>query len=489
MSETVTNTTDTTNTKDIRLSQRIMNNPRPALLWTVGILALVIVEFGALARTIIALLQIIATSIPGNPGASILATLAQYAADIPTLLSREIFPNRGYYNGEMWVGTFLGLQPKYAWLFRFTLVYVYSFVWVGWVWVGYKWFRKHYRYADWTPRDDMADRLRSHRWGQFGFIVVFLFIVLAIFAPVMGPTTFQKNINDPFSYQTKYYDESTDSVQSIKIGNANLQSSSGGAGENVGIWTYDDFGRFHPFGTLTTGTDLFTFLAYGARISLLIGIGSIAVSGFIAIAFSMITSYYKGLADYIVVFTSDSIQALPLLLILILCVVVFRGSWIASLYNGAILLIGIFSFFYWPFFWRAIRGPALQISEETWIDAAKSYGQTPRKIMEKHMAPYVLGYLLIYASMSIGGVIISIAALSYLGLGISPPTPEWGRAVAAGKPYVTGASWHMAFIPGVLITLVVLGFNALGDGIRDAIDPQSVEGEGGSEAAIAGGGG
>jgi peptide/nickel transport system permease protein len=89
------------------------------------------------------------------------------------------------------------------------------------------------------------------------------------------------------------------------------------------------------------------------------------------------------------------------------------------------------------------------------------------------MLPYILGYVLVYGSMTLGGAIIAIAGLSFLGLGVSAPTPEWGRAVNAGQEYVGTVSWHISFIPGALITLVVTGFNALGDGIRDAIDPQS----------------
>ncbi|MFB6218115.1 MAG: ABC transporter permease, partial [Halobacteriaceae archaeon] len=93
--------------------------------------------------------------------------------------------------------------------------------------------------------------------------------------------------------------------------------------------------------------------------------------------------------------------------------------------------------------------------------------------MRKHILPYITGYLLVYGSMNLGGVIIGIAGLSYLGLGVNPPVPEWGRAISQGQSYIGGSSWHVSIVPGVLITLLVIGFNALGDGIRDAIDPES----------------
>lgn len=103
------------------------------------------------------------------------------------------------------------------------------------------------------------------------------------------------------------------------------------------------------------------------------------------------------------------------------------------------------------------------------------------------MLPYVVGYLLIYTSLKLGGIIIAVAALSFLGPGVNPPTPEWGFAVSEGRSYIASPSWHISLIPGIAITIVV-GFNALGDGIRDAIDPESGGSDEGAGAAAAGGG-
>jgi len=451
----------TQQTDEVPLAQRIKENPRPLAIWLVMGALLVAVEFGALLEVVADFITVLIGLIPGNPLSGLVTFLDQLGSDIPTLLSRETIPNRGYFNGERYVNTFLGLEPMLAWLVRIALVYTYSLLFLGWVWNGYVRFRRHYRYADWTPRDDVVDRLRSHRWGQFGLIVVFLFLVLALFAPTLGPTTAEANILNPYSHTLQYWDGSA--VQEITVGQANLQSGSQGSGsQNVGPWTYDDFGRFHPFGTTTNGKDMFTFLAHGARISLSIAIATMVLAGCISLGLAMLTAYYKGLADLLVVVTSDSIQALPQLMLLILLMVVFNRTWLAEFYDGALLMVLIFVLGYWPFLWRAIRGPALQIAEEEWIDAAKSFGQRPSTIMRKHMAPYVLGYLLIYASMSLGGIIIAVAGLSYLGLGINPPTPEWGRIISSGQPYVATQSWHISLIPGIMITLVVTGFNAMG---------------------------
>jgi peptide/nickel transport system permease protein len=479
-----------TGEKTASLTDRIAATPTPAVLWAVGLVVLLAVEFGAVLQTGAALVAGLGRAVPGLSPET-LDGLRSAARSVPTLLSRETIPNQGWRTGAdgPWRSTFAGAEPKHAWLVRVGLIYAYAFVFFAWLWLGYRTYRRHYRRADWTPRDDVVDRLRGHRWGQFGLVVVFAFVVMALFAPAMGPTTADRNILNPYDHEIKYYDAGTGGVETISVGDANLRSGSEGSSRNVGPWTYDAYGRFHPFGTLPSGKDLFTFLAEGARVSLSIGVASMLISGIIGLAMATVTAYYKGVVDLLVILTSDSIKALPLLMVLILVVVVFQGTWLAEVYNGAVLLTLVLALVNWPHLWRAVRGPALQVAEATWIDAARSFGQSPAVIMRKHMAPYIVGYMMVYASMSLGGVVIAVAGLSFLGLGITPPTPEWGRAVSVGQPYVATASWHISLLPGVLVTLVVTGFNALGDGLRDAIDPESENGTADVESATAGGGG
>ncbi|GAA0223628.1 ABC transporter permease [Haladaptatus pallidirubidus] len=476
------------------IRERIADNPRPAMLWFTGFALLVALEFGALANTVMAMpWELLMDKLPSflTSIAAPFATVGDALANIPTLLSRDIFDNSGWRQpGGGWGGTFLGLSPAIIWALRVVLVYAYALVFLYWLWRGYLTFREHYRYADWTPRDDMVNRFRGHSWGLFGFIVVFMFVVMAVFAPALGTTTVERTIENPFSYETKYLDTETGQVETTLIGEANRGSGSEGAGSNVAPMTYDEFDRWHPFGTMPSGKDMFTFMVHGARVSLFIGVVAIGLSGFVAAGLALLTAYYKGLADLAVVVVGDSIMSLPRLLFLILLSFVLQGTWIAGVYNGGFLLALLFAATGWPFLWRAVRGPAFQVSEQEWIDAARSFGQKPRVTMQKHMAPYILGYLLVYASMTLGGIIIAVAGLSFLGLGVNAPTPEWGRAVNVGQTYVATQSWHISFIPGVLIVLVVTAFNALGDGIRDAIDPQSDSGEDGSaEVAAAGGSG
>ncbi|MFC7142269.1 ABC transporter permease [Halosimplex aquaticum] len=507
--------TDTARQRDVRddstLRERIAANPKPAATWAAVALGLIAVEFGALLAGIILVLDsaLIGTTAlvevfvgVFSPAASetvlgfqqsataFLDGLRSAANSIPTLLSRETIPNQGYKTGPNgpWENTFLGLEPAVAWAIRATLVYVYAFVLAYWAFRGWRVYRDHYRNADWTPRDDVVDRLRGHRWAQFGIVVVLVFATMALFAPSLGPTTVEQNIESPYSHEIQYFDAESGEVQTALAGDANFNSKSKGNGDqNVGPMTYDDFGRFHPFGTLTNGRDLFTFAVMGARVSLTVSALAMGLAGIIAIIMSLASAYYKGIVDLATILAADGITSIPQLLLLLMVAMAFRGHWLADVFNGGFLLALVFGLTGWPGLWRAVRGPALQVSEEEWIDAAESFGQRPSVTMRKHMLPYVLPYLLIYGSMAVGGIVIALSALSFIGggLGINPPTPAWGRAIEMGRNYVSTQSWHIALIPGMLIVILVTGLNAFGDGIRDAIDPES---EGGAEEEAAAGG-
>jgi peptide/nickel transport system permease protein len=399
--------------------------------------------------------------------------------DMQTLISRETIPNHGYQTpaGD-WEGTFLGLSPRYAWLTRFLLVWVYAAVFIGWLWQGYNVFREHYRAMDWTPRDDVIDRLRSHSWGVFGIVVVLGFIVLALFAPAIATYPIQENVYQPYAEDSefKYFNEESGEVEMAHHGDANLDSRSQGEGSGtVSINEYDEYGRYAPLGTTPSGEDMMTHIAYGAQTSLTIAFVSITIAVFLAMLLSLASAFYGGIVDLMTIIGTDTIISIPIFVLVLMMSVVFSQGdvWIAEPMDGGFLLALIYAFAYMPGMWRSIRGPSLQVAQEEWVDAAKSYGQRPLAIMRKHMAPYVMSYLIIYGSLLIGGIIIVTSALSFLGYGVTEPTPEWGRLISDGRNAVATESWHVSTVSGAMIAIVVTGFNALGDGIRDAIDPQA----------------
>ena len=409
------------------------------------------------------------------------------ASSLPALTSRETIPNQGYRTPDGgWEGTFMGLSPAWAWALRTVLVVAFATACLAWGWKGFNVYREHYRQADWTPADDTIRRFKSNYWGLFGFVIVFLFVVMALWAPAVSPVQAEHNIYEPNAHEFEYLTEEGE-VETITHVFANLDSRSDGQ-NTVGLMSYDGYDRFAPLGTTNRGQDMMTHLSYGARTSLVIALTAIGLGALTAVVLSLLAAYYKGVTDIATVMASDTIQAVPALLLIMLLSVIFQEGDhpLAQPLDGGFLLALIFAFTLWSGMWRSIRGPSLQVAEQEWVDAAKSYGQTPLKTMQKHMAPYIAGYILIYASLLIGGVVISTAALTFLGLGINPPTPEWGRLINGGQSYVATSSWHVATIPGIAIVLVVVAFNALGDAIRDAIDPEAEVDE--SEAATAGGG-
>ncbi|WP_135667430.1 ABC transporter permease [Halorhabdus rudnickae] len=505
--------------ENVPLRTRIAESPRPFLKWVSVLAMLTAVEFGTYAsltvatveRTFVGVTAVfdVALGFVSNGAANAIVNfqtgvsqfligIGDAAAAIPTLFSRAVIPNQGHRLGPNgpWEGTFLGLEPAVAWGIRFTLIVAYTLFFSYWLFRGWKVYREHYRQADWTPTDDMFRRLRVHRWGQFGILILLLYLTMAVFGPAMGPTTVEQNIQSSYSYEVKYFDAEAGEVESIPVGDANFNSKSKGSAENVGPMTYDDYGRFHPFGTLNNGRDLFTFLMGGARITMIVSGLAIGLATLIAAMLSMVSAYYAGTIDLTILTAADGVVSVPRLLLLIMVSAVFANHWLGGILDGGFILALVFAFTTWPFLWRAVRGPALQVAQEEWVDAARSFGQRPRTIMRKHMLPYIVGYLLVYASMSTGGIIIGLSALSFLGngLGINPPTPAWGRAVSLGQDYVSTASWHISLISGLMIVVLVTGLNAFGDGIRDAIDPETETAEGeesaesvGDEAAVGGG--
>ncbi|MDU3131572.1 MAG: ABC transporter permease [Bradyrhizobium sp.] len=219
----------------------------------------------------------------------------------------------------------------------------------------------------------------------------------------------------------------------------------------------------HWFGTDDLGRDVQARVLYGARASLLAGAISVVIALSIGVPIGMIAGYRGGFVDALISRITDAMLACPFL-ILAIALAAFLGP---SLGN-AMIAIGISAT---PIFVRLTRGEVLNVKVEEYVEAARSVGDTDLQIAVRHILPNIMPALLVQATLSVAAAIIAEAALSFLGLGQQPPAPSWGSMLNAAQRFLTNAPW-MAIWPGLAIFLVVLSLNLLGDGLRDALDPQ-----------------
>jgi peptide/nickel transport system permease protein len=220
----------------------------------------------------------------------------------------------------------------------------------------------------------------------------------------------------------------------------------------------------HWFGTDDLGRDVLTRVIYGARASLSAGAISVGIALAVGVPVGLVSGYRGGFVDALISRITDAMLACPFL-ILAIALAAFLGP---SLGN-AMIAIGISAT---PIFVRLTRGEVMSIKVEEYIDAARSVGDSNWRIAVGHILPNAMPALLVQATLSVAAAIIAEAALSFLGLGQQPPYPSWGSMLNAAQRFLTNAPW-MAIWPGLAIFLVVLSFNLLGDGLRDALDPQN----------------
>ncbi len=272
---------------------------------------------------------------------------------------------------------------------------------------------------------DAWRRLLSSWNGRVGLIVTGLIILIGLLVPIVSP-----------------YDPSTDSNLVDSRAVPSLQ---------------------HPFGADRLGRDIFRRILHGTRISLTIGFVVVFITGGIGTVLGLMAGYFGGWTDSVIMRIMDILLAFPSILLAI-AIVAVRG---ASLGNTiiAVAVVGVAGYA------RVVRSVVLSVRERDYVEAARMIGVGNTSIMFRHILPNSLSPIIVQVTIGVGGAILTAAALGFLGLGAQPPAPEWGAMIADGTPFLR-QSPHMVIFPGLAIMFTVLGFNLLGDGLRDALDPQ-----------------
>lgn len=273
------------------------------------------------------------------------------------------------------------------------------------------------------------NKLRRNKTAMIGLVIVTIMFIMAIFAPFLAP-------QDP---------------NEMKLSQIHLKP-----GEDGHIFGTDEFGR-----------DILSRIIYGARISIIIAVGGTAVGGIIGIILGLISGFKGGWVDSVTMRLMDGMLAFPFILLAIVLVTVLSDTGSSEAFN-VILAIGIANV---PSYARLVRAQVHVVKNEEFCHAIRAIGSSDKRLVFHHILPNVLSPIIVFASLRVAGAIISEAALSFLGLGISPPTATWGNILRSGKDVLNTAP-HVATISGVFILVTVLGFNLLGDGIRDVLDPK-----------------
>ena len=267
-------------------------------------------------------------------------------------------------------------------------------------------------------------KLFKNKFALTGLIVITLLIIVALFAPIISPyTPSQQNVFE------------------------RLQAPS----------------LNHFFGTDDLGRDVFTRMIFGARISLAVGFISVFIILVIGTFLGIISGYYGGKIDYIIMRFTDIVLCFPTFFLIILVIAFIEPN----IYN-VMIVIGVTS---WPGLARLVRAEVLSLKEREFILVSKMMAISNIKIFFVHILPNIISPLMVYSSLAIGGAILTESALSFLGLGVQPPMPSWGQILTSGKDYIYMA-WWLSLFPGIAILVTVLAFNLVGEAIRDIFDPK-----------------
>jgi peptide/nickel transport system permease protein len=267
------------------------------------------------------------------------------------------------------------------------------------------------------------------RLGVIGGLVIFCLIVTALFAPVIAP-------HDPYK-------------QNIMN---RLQPP---------VWMPEGDWKY-PLGTDHLGRDLLSRIIYGSRVSLVVGVSAVVMMVFIGVFLGLLAGFYGGVVDSVISFLVNCMMGFPFILLAMSLVAVLGPS-----LRNIIIALGLTG---WPVFTRVTRIETMKLRDQEFVLAARSLAFTVRRIIGRHLLPNLMPSLLVLSTVEVARAIIRESLLSFLGLGIQPPTPSWGMMLAEGRDYML-MEWWLAAFPGFAIFLSALGINVLGDALRDLIDP------------------
>lgn len=271
---------------------------------------------------------------------------------------------------------------------------------------------------------NVLKKLFSNKFAVIGLSIITLLITISIFAPVISPyTPSQQNVFE------------------------RLQPPS----------------LSHLFGTDDLGRDVFTRMIFGARISLAVGFISVFIILVIGTFLGIVSGYYGGKIDYIIMRFTDIVLCFPTFFLIILVIAFVEPN----IYN-VMIVIGVTS---WPGLARLVRAEVLSLKEREFILVSKMMAVSNIKIFFVHILPNIISPLMVFSSLAIGGAILTESALSFLGLGVQPPMSSWGQILTSGKDYIYMA-WWLSLFPGIAILITVLAFNLVGEAIRDIFDPK-----------------
>jgi ABC-type dipeptide/oligopeptide/nickel transport system permease subunit len=219
----------------------------------------------------------------------------------------------------------------------------------------------------------------------------------------------------------------------------------------------------YPLGTDNLGRDILARLFYGSRVSLMVGFTAVLVAELVGITLGLISGYYGGKTDNFIMRIADIFNAYPFMLLTISVIAVLGPSTI-----NLILILGISD---WVTYARTIRGSVLSLKNKEFVESSRAIGTPHAVIIVRHILPNVISPLLVLGTLRVGSIIIWESGLSFLGMGVPPPMPTWGRMLAEGRVYI-GDAWWLVSLPGLAIMATILSVNLLGDGLRDALDPR-----------------